>query len=87
MKDIIEHFKTLGFILHESETGSDHFYMDKHKPVHIDIQGNIIKNSKSIKLYVRLIGRKHVEEEETFTISSVEDLKQIDNLIKRWETY
>ena len=83
---IVEHFKNKGFNRHlnpgQSED-SDNWYIDKHLPKHIDIQG-----SSDPYIGMRLIGIKHVEYEyniETSDMEPMEIIAEIEGQIEEWE--
>jgi len=85
-KQIVEHFKAKGFNRHLNPgqtEDSDHWYIDKHLPRHIDIQG-----SSDPYIGMRLIGIKHVEYEYNFDTSDMlpeEIIKEIEGQVEDWE--
>jgi hypothetical protein len=75
--------------LNENETEeTEHFYMDRHKPYHIDIQGSCTKEYPYLEM--RLIGRKHVEDRVNIntSVGSIKEvIEKIKNKIEEWDTY
>lgn len=88
-KQIVEYFQGKGFKRHLNSNQTDeseHWYLHRHEPYHIDIQGTL--NDKYKCITMRLIGKKHVEWEEdidTTDMAFEEIIKEIEDQIEEWE--
>lgn len=90
-KQIVGYFRENGFTRHLNSNQTEeteHWYIYRHSPKHIDIQGTL--NEQYTYIGMRLIGVKHVEYEHDIdtTDMKVEDIiKEIERQIKEWEKY
>jgi len=80
MNHIISFFKELGFSLNEANSNDRHFYMNKwlNSVEQMDAQGD------EDHITIRLIGKKHVEEEENYNVFDKDSILQ---KIKEWDSH